>query len=150
MAAIVVATACAAAAGVVSKRHGATLHPAALNAPAMLIGGAVLAAAALATGEAIRLPREASTWAAIMYLAIVGSVVSFLVYFSLLKTWSVTSLSFISVFTPAIALALGFVFLDERPTLWTAVGAALILAGVALALTTNKKGRLTAAPTSTT
>jgi hypothetical protein len=59
---------------------------------------------------------------------------SFLVYFSLLKTWSVTSLSFISVFTPAIALALGFVFLDERPTLWTAVGTVLILAGVGLAL----------------
>jgi drug/metabolite transporter (DMT)-like permease len=46
----------------------------------------------------------------------------------------VTSLSFISVFTPAIALALGFVFLDERLTLWTGVGAALILAGVTLAL----------------
>ena len=150
MAAIVIATVCAAAAGVVSKRHGGTLHAAALNAPAMLIGGVVLAAAALATGEAFRLPHETSTWAAIIYLAVVGSVVSFLVYFSLLKTWSVTSLSFISVFTPAIALALGFVFLDERPTLWTAVGAALILAGVALALTTNKKGRLTAAPSSTT
>ncbi len=135
MAAIVIATVCAAAAGVVSKRHGATLHAAALNAPAMLIGGVVLAAAALATGEAFRLPHEASTWAAIVYLAVVGSVVSFLVYFSLLKTWNVTSLSFISVFTPAIALALGFVFLDERPTLWTAVGAVLILAGVALALT---------------
>ena len=135
MAAIVVATVCAAAAGVVSKRHGATLHAAALNAPAMLIGGIVLVVAALANGEVVRLPHEPSTWAAITYLAIVGSVVSFLVYFSLLKTWSVTSLSFISVFTPAIALALGFVFLDERPTLWTAIGAALILAGVALALT---------------
>jgi drug/metabolite transporter (DMT)-like permease len=137
MAAIIVATVCAAAAGVVTKRHGATLHAAALNAPAMLIGGTVLAAAALTTGERLHLPRDAATWAAIGYLAVVGSVVSFLVYFSLLKTWSVTSLSFISVFTPAIALGLGFVFLDERPTLWTAVGAVLILAGVALALTTS-------------
>lgn len=135
MAAVVVATICAAAAGVVSKRHGTTLHAAALNAPAMLIGGGVLAAAAVATGEAVRLPHDASTWAAIGYLALVGSVVSFLVYFSLLKTWNVTSLSFISVFTPAIALTLGFVFLDERPTLWTVLGAALILAGVSLALT---------------
>jgi drug/metabolite transporter (DMT)-like permease len=47
----------------------------------------------------------------------------------------VTSLSFISVFTPAIALFLGFIFLDERPTPWTLVGTALILTGVALALT---------------
>jgi drug/metabolite transporter (DMT)-like permease len=121
----------------VTKRHGATLHAAALNAPAMLIGGAVLLAAALVNGETVQMPREAGTWAAIGYLAVVGSVVSFLVYFSLLKTWSVTSLSFISVFTPTIALALGFVFLDERPTLWTALGAVLILAGVALALTTS-------------
>jgi drug/metabolite transporter (DMT)-like permease len=68
--------------------------------------------------------------------------VSFLVYFSLLKTWSVTSLSFISVFTPAIALALGFVFLDERPTLWTVAGAILILVGVALALTSKKERRV--------
>jgi len=135
MAAIIVAAVCAAAAGVASKRHGAALHAAALNAPAMLVGGAVLAVAALASGEGLRLPTDATTWVAIGYLAIAGSVVTFLVYFSLLKTWTVTSLSFISVFTPAIALALGFVFLDERPTLWTAVGAVLILAGVALALT---------------
>jgi drug/metabolite transporter (DMT)-like permease len=134
MAAIIVASVCAAAAGVVTKRHGATLHAAALNAPAMLIGGVVLAATALATGEHLHLPSDAGTWLAISYLAFFGSVVSFLVYFSLLKTWSVTSLSFISVFTPAIALGLGFVFLDERPTLWTAVGTILILAGVALAL----------------
>ena len=66
-------------------------------------------------------------------------MVTFLGYFSLLKIWSVTSLSFISVFTPAIALVLGFVFLDERPTLWTGVGAALILGGVAMALSESSK-----------
>ena len=135
MAAIIVAAVCAAAAGVASKRHGSSLHAAALNAPAMLVGGIVLAVAAIASGEGLRVPSDAKTWAAISYLAIAGSVVTFLIYFSLLKSWSVTSLSFISVFTPVIALALGFVFLDERPTLWTAVGAVLILAGVTLALT---------------
>jgi drug/metabolite transporter (DMT)-like permease len=55
------------------------------------------------------------------------------------RTWSVTSLSFISVFTPVVALLLGFVFLGERPTALTAVGAVLILGGVGLALTGNKK-----------
>jgi drug/metabolite transporter (DMT)-like permease len=135
MAAVILATVCAAMAGVVSKRHGTTLDAATLNAPAMIIGGLVLLAVAVAAGERVRLPDDANTWTAIGYLALVGSVVSFLVYFSLLKTWSVTSLSFISVFTPAIALVLGFVFLGERPTLWTGLGAMLILAGVALALT---------------
>lgn len=137
MAAIIVAAVCAAAAGVASKRHGTAMHAATLNAPAMLVGSVVLGIAAMVTGEGLRLPTDAATWAAIAYLAVAGSVVTFLVYFSLLKTWSVTSLSFIAVFTPAIALVLGFVFLDERPTLWTAAGAVLILAGVALALTTS-------------
>jgi drug/metabolite transporter (DMT)-like permease len=140
MAAIIAGAVCAAAAGVATKRHGSTLHAASLNAPAMLVGGVVLAATALVAGEDLRFPHDARTWAAIAYLAVAGSVVSFLVYFSLLKTWSVTSLSFISVFTPAIALALGLVFLDERPTLWSAVGTMLILAGVTLALTKMSRG----------
>lgn len=139
MLAVIVAAVCSAAAAVAGKRHGARLHPAALNAPAMLIGALTLTAASALSGEDFGLPRDAPTWGAVLYLAIAGSVVTFLVYFSLLKTWSVTSLSFISVFTPAIALLLGFVFLDERPTLWTAIGAALILAGVALALTTPQR-----------
>jgi drug/metabolite transporter (DMT)-like permease len=135
MLAIIASGVCAAAAGVATKRHGAALHPAALNAPAMLVGALALLAASLAAGDGFRIPRDGTTWGAILYLAVAGSVVTFLGYFTLLKTWSVTSLSFISVFTPAIALFLGFVFLDERPTQLTVAGAALILAGVALALT---------------
>jgi len=57
-----------------------------------------------------------------------------LVNFTRLKTWSVTSLSFITVFTPAVALLLGFIYLDERPTLLAVLGAGLILAGVAVAI----------------
>jgi len=137
MLAVVASAACAAAGGVATKRHGAALHATALNAPAMLIGAAALLAASRASGEALRWPGDAGTWSAVAYLALVGSVVSFLVYFTLLKTWSVTSLSFISVFTPAVALLLGFVFLGERPTLLAAVGAILILAGVILATKTQ-------------
>jgi drug/metabolite transporter (DMT)-like permease len=138
MLAIIASTVCAAAAGVATKRHGANLHPASLNSPAMLIGAAALAVASLASGDGLVLPGDASTWSAIMYLAIAGSVVTFLGYFTLLKSWSVTSLSFISVFTPAIALFLGFVFLGERPTIASGAGAALILGGVALALVPDR------------
>jgi drug/metabolite transporter (DMT)-like permease len=134
MLAIIAAGVCAAIGSVVTKRHGGTLHPAALNAPSMLLGSAVLAAASFANGDGFVLPRSTATWGAVLYLALAGSVLAFLVYFSMLKTWSVTSLSFISVFTPAIALILGFVFLDERPTTWTVAGAVLIIGGVAAAL----------------
>jgi drug/metabolite transporter (DMT)-like permease len=135
MAAVVASAVCASVTAVASKRYGAALHPAALNAPAMLIGALALVAASVAAGDGFRLPQSRSTWGAIGYLAIAGSVVTFLGYFSLLKTWSVTSLSFISVFTPAIALLLGFFLLDERPTFFTGIGGVLILLGVTLALT---------------
>jgi drug/metabolite transporter (DMT)-like permease len=138
MVAIVVSAVCAASAAVAIKRHGHALHGATLNAPAMLIGAVVLAAASFVAGDGFRVPVDAPTWAAVTYLALAGTVVTFLVYVRLLKVWSVTSVSFISVFTPAIALVLGFVFLDERPTIWTAVGALLILGGVALAVTSGR------------
>jgi drug/metabolite transporter (DMT)-like permease len=134
MLAVLLSTVCAAVAGVSAKRHGAALHPSALNAPAMLLGGLALTAASVLAGDGFGLPGDAATIGAITYLALAGSVATFLVYFSLLKTWSVTSLSFVAVFTPAIALLLGFVFRDERPTIWTGLGAALILAGVTIAL----------------
>jgi drug/metabolite transporter (DMT)-like permease len=137
MLAVIGGTICAAAPAIATKRYGRGIHAAALNAPAMIVGGLVLTAASLVSGAGFQLPRDGATWGAILYLAVPGSVVTFLVYFSLLKTWSVTSLSFISVFTPVVALLLGFLFLDERPALLTAAGAALILAGVALALSSS-------------
>jgi drug/metabolite transporter (DMT)-like permease len=130
---VLAATLCAAVASVVSKRDAHDIPSATLNATSMVIGAVVLLVAALAHGEGFRLPADAATWAAVMYLALAGSVLAFLIYFSLLKTWSVMSLSFISVFTPAIALLLGFVFLREPLTLWRVGGAVLILVAVVLA-----------------
>ena len=134
MLAIVASAFFAAVSSVATKRHGAALHPAALNAPAMLVGALLLTLASLVAGHGFALPSDAPTWGAVLYLALAGSVFTFLVYFTLLKTWNVTTLSFISVFTPVVALLLGFLVLDERPGVWTALGAVLILAGVVLSV----------------
>lgn len=132
MLAVLGATLCAAVASVVSKRDAHDIPSATLTATSMLVGAAVLLLAALAHGEGLRVPADAGTWAAVAYLSLVGSVLAFLIYFSLLKTWSVMSLSFISVFTPVIALLLGFVFLHEPLTLWRVAGTLLILVAVLL------------------
>jgi drug/metabolite transporter (DMT)-like permease len=132
MLAVLGATLCAAVASVVSKRDAHDIPSATLNATSMLVGATVLLLAALAHGEGFRVPTDAGTWAAVAYLSLVGSVLAFLIYFSLLKTWSVMSLSFISVFTPVIALLLGFVFLHEPLTLWRVAGTLLILVAVLL------------------
>ena len=138
MLAVVASAVCAAIAGVAAKRHGGALHPASLNAPAMFVGAVVLTAASLLAGDGFAIPRAPATWGAIAYLAVAGSVVTFLIYFTLLKTWSLTSLSFISVFTPAVAVLLGVLLLGERLTLPAIAGSALILAGVVVALTGPK------------
>jgi drug/metabolite transporter (DMT)-like permease len=138
MLAVLGAVACAAIAAVVSKRDAHDIPPETLNAPSMLIGATALLLASLASGHGFRLPADGATWAAVVYLAIAGTVLAFFVFFSLLKTWSVMSLAFISVFTPAIALLLGFVYLDERPSRWTVGGAALILVSIALAAKQGK------------
>ena len=138
MAAIIAAAACAAAANVATKRHGGAIHSAALNASTMLIGAILLLAASWVAGEHVKLPPDATAWAAVTYLSLVGSVVAFLIYFSLLRTWKATTVSFFGVFTPAIALLLGAAVLHERLSVWSLVGSVLILLGVSAALTTPK------------
>jgi drug/metabolite transporter (DMT)-like permease len=141
MAAIVASAGFAAMASVFAKRHGGALHPAALNAPAMMIGALLLAGTSLAAGDGLALPREPAGWWAVGYLAVLGSVVTFLIYFRLLKTWKATTMSYIAIITPVIALALGWLVRDERLTLWSLAGGVLVLAGVALAVAGNRAVR---------
>ena len=135
MLAIVGSTVCAAAAGVATKRHGAALHPAALNAPAMLIGAVRCSQSYRSSWAMVCRSHETRRRGLRLATSPLRAASS---HFSgtsrCSRRGSVTSLSFISVFTPAIALILGFVFLDERPTIANGVGGALILGGVALAL----------------
>lgn len=148
MAAVIGAVVCAAVSNVATKRHGGSLHSAALNATTTMVGAVVLLAISVLTGEGLTLPHDAATWAAIGYLSIVGSVVAFLIYFSLLKTWRSTTVSFFAVFTPAIAVALGAVVLGERLTRWSVIGSVLILVGVTMTLFTSRPPRAPAAATS--
>jgi drug/metabolite transporter (DMT)-like permease len=141
MAAIVAAAACAAAANVATKRYGAALHSAALNASTILVGAVLLLTTSWLVGDGIKLPPNGASWMAVLYLAIIGTVVAFLIYFSLLKTWTATTVSFVGVFTPAIALLLGAVVLHERLSIWSVAGSVLILGGVSAALRTTPAGR---------
>jgi drug/metabolite transporter (DMT)-like permease len=139
MSAVLAGAFCATSATLAIKRHGSGLHPATLNASAMLVGAALLLIAALFAGERLTLPSDAATWGAVLYLAIVGSVVAFLAYFWLLKTWTATALSFINVVTPLVAVVLGFLFRNERLSQWTGLGAGLILGGVLFAAGRNTR-----------
>jgi drug/metabolite transporter (DMT)-like permease len=94
---------------------------------------------AVLSGEHLRLPPDARAWTAVTYLALVGSVLAFLIYFSLLKTWASTTVSFFAVFTPIIAIVLGTLFLGESLSVWSLAGSALILTGVSITLVSPRR-----------
>lgn len=67
---------------------------------------------------------------ALAYLALVGSVLAFLLYFWLVTKIEVTKTMLISLVTPVTALLVGKLALDERLSWRVAAGSAAILAGI--------------------
>jgi drug/metabolite transporter (DMT)-like permease len=76
---------------------------------------------------------------AVLYLAVAGSAVTFVLYFWLLQHMPATRLSLIAYGVPVVAVLVGWAFLDEVLTLHTLVGSALVIAGVALAVRRNPR-----------
>lgn len=132
---VLVASLAGAQAGVLVKARGTHLDPAVLAGVQMAFGAAplVLGGAAL-EGNPLRLAWTPAALLALAYLTVVGSVVAFLLYYWLIRHIEVTRVLLIPLVTPLVAVALGFLFLDERVGWGTAVGGGAILGGVGLAV----------------
>ncbi|PYL43999.1 MAG: hypothetical protein DME29_05595 [Verrucomicrobia bacterium] len=66
----------------------------------------------------------------LLYLAIIGSSLTFLLLYWLMPLTSVTKLQTISLITPPGAIALGWALGGERLSAWSLIGACFVLAGV--------------------
>jgi drug/metabolite transporter (DMT)-like permease len=64
---------------------------------------------------------------AVVYLAVLGSVGGFTLYFYILKHMSVMTISLITLITPVIAIAIGTTFLDEPLTAQLVIGSLTVL-----------------------
>ncbi len=114
------------------KRHGAKVSSLALNRNAMFVGAALLSLAAVLS-ESDASPRwTPMAIGSVLYLALMGTVFTFGLYFWLLRYVRSSRLSLIAYVTPAIALLLGATLGDERMSWSIAGGAAAILAGIVL------------------
>jgi drug/metabolite transporter (DMT)-like permease len=69
----------------------------------------------------------------LFYLAIVGSVVAFLLYYWLIHNMDVTKTMMISLVTPVVAVMLGMLVLNEKLDWRTIAGGVMIMSGIALA-----------------
>ncbi len=115
------------------KRDGANVPAAFLSGMGMLIGSVVLAGLAALRGEwSEPFPLTTPVVASILYLALFGSIFTFLIFYKLLKRLSATLMAMIALITPPIAVVLGLLFKGERLGAITLTGGALVLLGVLL------------------
>ena len=67
----------------------------------------------------------------LLYLAVVGSVIAFLLYYWLVQNMDVTKSMLIALLTPVVAVILGMIVLDEEIGWRTLIGGAMIMSGIA-------------------
>jgi probable blue pigment (indigoidine) exporter len=66
----------------------------------------------------------------LLYLAVIGSALTFLLLYWLLPRMTVANLQAISLVTPPGAVALGWAIGGEKFSVWSLAGACFVLAGV--------------------
>lgn len=115
------------AASAYTKRHTSSADVIGVATLQMLFGGAFMTLGGLVTGEAGRLSFSPTTLAALLYLAVLGSVVAFVCYSYALKHLPIAVISLYTYVNPVIAVALGAVLLGE-PFGRRQVFAALVIA----------------------
>jgi drug/metabolite transporter (DMT)-like permease len=101
-----------------------------MNTVGMAAGAALLIAGSALAGESHTLPRGGETWAALLYLVVVGSGVVFVLYVFVLGHWPASRASYGFLLIPVVTVALS-AWLDDEPVGAGPVrGGLLVLAGV--------------------
>ena len=116
----------------VIKKHGANVSSNLLNRDGLLISTIPLLALWLAFERDTSFEWTGFGIFSIGYLAIVGTVVTFGIYYYLLRYAPAYKLSLIAFITPAIAMLMGTIFGDETLSSQILGGAGCILVGVLL------------------
>lgn len=114
-----------------SRRNGLLgITPVTANAWGMAIGAACLLAVIALTGQPLTLPDRGSYWAALVYLAVIGSVLGFTAYLMLVARIGSAKAGYATVLFPIVALTASTLVEGYR---WTP----LAVAGVAMACAGN-------------
>jgi drug/metabolite transporter (DMT)-like permease len=144
---IVFGAAGAAFSNVLLKARMIQLAPAMIAAWQMIFGTAPLLVTGFALeGNPLRFHWGALSIFCLLYLAVIGSALTFLLLYWLLPRMTVARLQAISLITPPGAVALGWAIGGEKFSLWSLLGACFVLAGVWLIFRKTKMRALRAKP----
>ncbi len=122
---------------VVLKKYAGYLNSFTMNAYPLLIAGILLLLLSYFTENLAVLDFNISSILSILYLASFGTIVTFTIYYWLLKRMNVVVLSLSSFITPIIAILLGWIILNEKLSGKVLFGSLLVLMGILFA---NFKG----------
>lgn len=121
----------AAYSNVLVKAYGRKLDPAILSGGQMFFGLIPLLLIGIPLeGNPFKLHWTPIAVLALLYLAVVGSVIAFLLYYWLVHNMDVTKTMLIAMVTPVVAVVLGMVVLGEDLSWRTVAGGLMIMAGV--------------------
>jgi drug/metabolite transporter (DMT)-like permease len=123
----------AAQASILVKAKGGGMNPATMLFGQMLCGLPPLVVLAfIVEGNPLAIHWTWRAVACVLYLAVLGTIAAFWLYYWMLNRVESTIAMMLSVVTPIIAVLVGWIILDERLPPQTALGGALIIAGIAL------------------
>jgi drug/metabolite transporter (DMT)-like permease len=106
----------------------------------MVISGVVLFTIAMVTGNTIPFSEIPSiSWWSIGYLVVFGSVITFALYIYSLQHLPATLASVYAYINPVVAVLLGSLLLNEKLTIFIAIGGAITITGVYLVNNSLKK-----------
>ena len=127
-----------------NRAHGLSFWPA--LGFGMVYGAALCAVIALLQGQRFAPPAVASWWAALLYLSLAGSVLTFACFLTLQERIGPGPAGAVGVLTPLLALLVSIGFERFQPDVLTLVGAALAVAGNVLILRPGRLRRRAASP----
>jgi drug/metabolite transporter (DMT)-like permease len=105
-----------------------------LVAWAMAAGALADGVTAYALHGAPVLPHDPRFWGGVAYLALVGSVAAFPIYFALIRNIGAGRAAYTNVIVPVIAMTLSTLFENYRWSLLAAAGSLVAMAGLAIAM----------------
>ncbi len=142
MGAVLLSTLMQGATLMVIKRKGKHIDPMAMNAGGIIAGIPVMYGLALILEDFRDVRLDAPGIGSILYLGSLGTVVTFTVYYWLVKRVEAVYLSLISTVIPVIALILGALMLGEKLPPAVFGGSALVIVGLLLSNGRDLLGKL--------
>jgi drug/metabolite transporter (DMT)-like permease len=132
-AALVVSSVGAAYSNVLVKTYGKHLDPAILAGGQMFFGLIPLLLIGIPwEGSPLNFRWTPMAVVALFYLAVVGSVIAFLLYYWLVQNMDVTKTMLIALVTPVVAVTLGMLVLNEELHWRTLLGGLMIISGIGI------------------